>query len=160
MALFDTFKFPGGNDVKVYRKSDIIKCIDDNIIDKDVALEIVRLCELDASNFLQEGRWTGIPYIGNIRVPKAKQIWKSKETTDIIQGAKESLDRDKFLLFRKNYTREVAERIKKERYYNYVLSMNVKKYHKYYKYLLNTTSEQVAKIILYRITHLKRVGGE
>ena len=32
--------FPNGYDVRVVRKQDILDCIDDNIIDKDIALEL------------------------------------------------------------------------------------------------------------------------
>ena len=30
----DTYKFPGGYDVAVFRKQDVLDCIDKNIIDK------------------------------------------------------------------------------------------------------------------------------
>ena len=56
--MTDTYKFPGGNDVKVLRKEDIINTINCNIVDKEVALAIVKQCEIDAANFLRKGRWT------------------------------------------------------------------------------------------------------
>ena len=37
----DTYKFPGGKDVKVVRKEDIINTIKTNIVDTEVALAIV-----------------------------------------------------------------------------------------------------------------------
>ena len=50
----DTYKFPGGKDVKVVRKEDIINTIKTNIVDADVALAIVRQCEIDAVNFMRK----------------------------------------------------------------------------------------------------------
>ena len=35
--MTDTYKFPGGNDVKIVRKEDIINTISCNIVDKEVA---------------------------------------------------------------------------------------------------------------------------
>ena len=90
--MADTFKFPnGGFDVKICRRKDIIDCIDENIIDKDVALAVIDKCEFDAANFLQQGRWTGIPFIGNIRIPKSKLLEESPEQQALIQEAKERL---------------------------------------------------------------------
>ena len=82
--MSDIFKFPRGYDVKILRKSDVIASINANIIDKDVALAIVKKCEIDAANFLREGRWAGIPYIGNIRIPKGREKFLSEETQEIL----------------------------------------------------------------------------
>ena len=73
--MADTYKFPGGGyDVTVFKKQDVLDCIDKNILDKDVALAFIEQLEVDAANFLKEGRWTGIPFIGNIRIPKLRQL--------------------------------------------------------------------------------------
>ena len=78
--MADTFKFPnGGYDVTICRKKDILECIDENIIDKDVALAIVEHCEYTAADYIKEGVWAGIPFIGNIRISKTKQLLKSDE---------------------------------------------------------------------------------
>ena len=89
--MTDTYKFPGGNDVKVVRKEDIINTINCNIVDKEVALAIVKQCEVDAANFLRKGRWTGIPFIGSIRVPKRVQRMRTKEVQDLLEEAKNVL---------------------------------------------------------------------
>lgn len=69
--MADVFRFPNdGYDVTIVKKQDILDCIDENIIDKEVALSIVEHCEKTAAEFISSGRWTGIPFIGNIRIPK------------------------------------------------------------------------------------------
>ena len=61
--MADIFKFPnGGYDITVCRKQDIIDALDANVTDKEVVLAIITQCEVDATNFLKEGRWTGIPH--------------------------------------------------------------------------------------------------
>ena len=94
--MADIYKFPsGGYEVTVCKKQDILDCIDKNIIDKEVALAIVERCEIDAANFLKEGRWTGIPFIGNIRIPKLKQLEESPEQQALIAEAKANLEYNK-----------------------------------------------------------------
>ena len=40
--MADTYKFPGGGyDVTVFKKQDVLDCIDKNILDKDVALAVI-----------------------------------------------------------------------------------------------------------------------
>ena len=81
----DSYKFPGGYDVKVVRKQDIVKCIDSNIVDRETALALIEQCEIDAIKFLRQGRWTGIPFLGNLRVSKVSQLQKSKEQQEAIE---------------------------------------------------------------------------
>ena len=70
----DTYKFPGGRDVKIVRKEDIINTIKTNIVDTEVALAIVRQCAIDAVKFMRQGRKTGIPFMGTIKVPDGNLI--------------------------------------------------------------------------------------
>ena len=113
---------PEGYQVTVLRKADVLKCIDDNIIDKEIALDIVRRCEIDATNFLKEGRWAGIPFLGNIRIPKIVQNFMSEATQQLMSDAKETLDSEKYLLFRRQYATDAVKQEKYERYYKYELS--------------------------------------
>ena len=82
--MTDTYKFPGGNDVKVIRKEDIINTINCNIVDKEVALAIVKQCEVDAANFLRKGRWTGIPFMGSIKVPDVVKMSKHQNKNNLL----------------------------------------------------------------------------
>lgn len=105
-------KFPrGGYNVVVLRKEDVVQAIDDNIIDKDVALDIVRQCEIDAANFVREGRTASIPYIGT--------IYHNEPRRAIINGLvamheeKLNMSKKEYLLFKRKLA---TDRIKKLNY--------------------------------------------
>lgn len=158
--MAETYKFPGGYDVVVFKKQDIINCIDENIIDKEVALAIVEQCELDAANFLREGRWTGIPFIGNIRVPKHRLMEDNADQQAILQEAKECLDANKYVLFRKQLGEENVKHIRQERYYKYVTSIAVGRNRKLYKKLCDEKGEYYARIFLYASKNITAVDNE
>lgn len=143
------FKFPhNGYDVKVYRKEDIINCIKHNIVDKDTALEIVRQCEIDAADFLVNGKWISLPYIGNVRIPKHRQIYKSAQIQGIVEDAKENLNHEKYVLFRKQLRNDISKSVKRERYYTYTLSRMVSKNRKLFKKWIERHGELKARIML------------
>ena len=150
----DTLKFPNGYEVKVVRKADILACIEENIIDKEVALAIVKQCEIDAANFLREGRWAGIPFIGNIRIPKTTQILMTEESKEIIEEAKENLDKDKYVLFRKSYLNDIGKRVKIERYYRYEVSKFVGKNQRFFKKLAAANGDEYARFLCYTLKEL------
>ena len=157
----DTIKMPGGGyDVKVVRKEDILKCIDSNILDKDIMLAFINQFEVDASNFLSQGRWTSLPYIGTLRKNQYKETINSEEIRELDEAAKENLDRNKYILFRKNLRNDIAKAIKRERLYKYTLSQVVKKNKKFYDYLEKTKGEKIARVICYSMFELTSVGYE
>lgn len=159
--MADTYKFPNsGYDVKVYKKNDIINCINENIVDKDIALAIVEQCEIDAANFLKQGRWTGIPFIGNIRVPKLKQLEESADQKALIEEAKANLDADKYVLFRCQLGKENSKRIKQERYYRYITSIAVAKNRHLYKKLCKNKGEVYARLYLYATHNIVALDNE
>lgn len=123
----DTYKFPGGKDVTVFRKEDVINNIKCNIVDTEVALALVRQCEMDAVNFLRKGRWTGVPFIGSIRPSKVKLLNKTKEQQEALQYAKETLTNEQYVMFKKATNHENFRKIKAQKHFNYVLSMVVAK---------------------------------
>lgn len=155
----DTFNFPnGGYEIKVLRKQDVLDCIDKNIIDKEIALDIVRRCEIDAANFIRTGKWAGIPFVGNIRIPKAVQKFMSDEINDVLNDARENLDRDKYLLFRKQIGRDVAKSVEHERYYKYEVSKFVGKNLKFFKALCNIYGNAGARLICFTIRNVSIIG--
>ncbi len=146
----DTFKFPnGGYDVTICRKQDILDCIDKNIIDKDIALAIVEHCEFQAASFINEGRWAGIPFIGNIRVPKTTQALRSDENQALIEDAKNQLTKEQYVMFRKTLNKETAKQVKQDRYYRYITSIAVNKNKKLFRKLCDTKGEVYARLYLY-----------
>lgn len=159
--MADLYKFPnGGYEVEVVKKQDILDCIDENILDKDIALEIITQLEVDAANFIKEGRWTGIPYIGNIRIPKYKLLEQSSEQKELIAEAKENLDKDKYIIFRRQLTYNNKKQIKAQRYYDYVLSMAVNHNRKLFKTLSKEKGELYARIYLYSTSNVTAVDNE
>lgn len=153
--MANTYKFPnGGYDVTVLKKQDILDCIDDNIIDKEVALAIVEQCEIDAANFLMAGRWTGIPYLGNIRIPKFRQILNSPETRALIAEAKENLDADKYILFRSNLAAEAAKHSKMERYFRYEVSKFVTKNMQFYRTISERHGNNFAYVLMFTLREM------
>ena len=48
--MVDTLKFPNGYDVIVCRRDDIMDCIEKNITDKELVLEVINNCELNIIN--------------------------------------------------------------------------------------------------------------
>ena len=151
----DTIKMPnGGYDVKVIRKEDVIKCIDSNIVDKDIMLAFINQFEIDASNFLSEGRWTSLPYIGTLRKNQYKEILNSDEVKELDEAAKENLDKNKYILFRKNLRDDISKRIKRERIYKYTLSQVIKKNKKFYNYIEKTKGEKIARVICFTMFEL------
>ena len=159
--MADIYKFPsGGYEVTVCKKQDILDCIDKNIIDKEVALAIVERCEIDAANFLKEGRWTGIPFIGNIRIPKLKQLEESPEQQALIAEAKANLDYHKYVLFRTQLGKENSKHIKQERYYRYITSIAIAHNQKLYKKLCATKGEYYARIYLFASYNITSLDNE
>ena len=157
----DTYKFPGGGyDVTVFKKQDVLDCIDKNILDKDVALAFIEQLEVDAANFLKEGRWTGIPFIGNIRIPKLKQLEESPEQQALIAEAKKNLDADKYILFRTQLGKENSKHIKQERYYRYITSIAISHNRRLYKKLCEEKGEYFARIYLYASYNITSLDNE
>lgn len=159
--MSDVFKFPnGGYEVSICRKQDILDCIDKNIIDKDIALAIVEQCEMDVANFIKEGRWVSIPFIGNIRIPKNRLMEEDPEQQALIEEAKQNLEKDKYILFRKQLHIENAKSIKNNRYYNYVTSMSITKNRKLYRSISKERGEVYARIYMYSINTIVAVDNE
>lgn len=143
-------KFPnGGYIVKVIRKEDVINSIEDNITDKEVALELIKQLEIDAADFLNNGRWTGIPNLGNFRVPPAQQYFKNKQQNKLLHDAKELLDSNDYILFRKQINVENKLKVKAERYYKYICSIAANHNRKLYKQLVINYGAVYARLKLF-----------
>ena len=151
--------FPnGGYEVTVHKKQDILDCIEENIIDTDVALAIVEQCERDAIEFLNNGKWSAIPFIGNLRVPKIKEVDTNEEKQEMLKDAKEVLSSEQYLLFKKKVYGEEMTHIKFERYYNYITSILSRKYKSKFRQLCKTKGEAYAKVIMYSYNYIKVIG--
>lgn len=159
--MSDTYKFPnGGYDVIICRKKDILECIEKNIKDKEVALAIIDNCEFQAANFIKEGRWTGIPFMGNIRIPKVRELINSDEQQALINEAKENLGKEQYILFRKKLNKENAKRVSQNRYYRYITSIAVTNNRKLFRKLCATKGEVYARLFLFASHEVVAISNE
>ena len=145
---------PEGYQVTVLRKQDVLKCIDENIIDKEIALEIVRRCEIDAANFVKDGRWAGVPFLGNLRIPKIVQTFLSEDTQQLMAEAKDNLDEHKYLLFRRQFATDAVKREDRERFYKYELSKFVGKNLKFFRKLVSKQGEKLARVKCFTLRNM------
>lgn len=158
--MSEVFKFPnGGNDVTIVRKQDILNCIDENIIDKEVALAIVEQCEIDIENNILAGKWTGIPFIGSLK-PKVIKKRTTKEIQNIVSEAKIQMDKSTYVLFRKNLANDLVRQEQYNRYANYITSIAANKYKVKYRTLCKTKGESFAKIYMFLTNFILAVENE
>ena len=158
--MIDTFKFPGGKDVRVFRKEDIVETINCNIVDKEVALALVRQCETDAANFLRRGRWTGIPFMGSIKVPDVVKMANSPEQRQLIKDAAETVSKEQFVIFRRELAYNNEKRAKATRYYNNVLSIAVSKNRNLFKKMCKEKGVGYARIHFFLSASITAVENE
>lgn len=143
-------KFPnGGYSIKVVRKEDIINTIDINITDKEVALALIEQLEIDAANFINSGRWTGIPNLGSIRIPADKVILRQQRAEGLLDEAKELLKGNEYILFRNQLAAENKNKAKNNRYYKYICSIAANHNRRLYSRLCNTYNSNYAQLKLY-----------
>ena len=158
--MSEIFKFPKGYDVVVCRKEDIINCIEDNIIDKDVAFAVIDKCEKDIADLLTKGKWVGIPYLGSIRVPDSINTLYSEETKQLEESAKETLTEEQYAIFKKDLRIGIKKSTNSKRYINYITSKFTNRNRSFYKKLCNTKGELYAKCLAYTLTQIAVVGGD
>ena len=155
------FKFPhGGYSVTILRKEDVLKTIEENIIDKDIALTIVRQLEIDAGNCIKRGGWAGIPHFGNLRVPPSSKMYKDEAIKQLIQDQRETLDDKSYVLFRKDLAGEIKEREKRQRIFNYRLSKMVKRNYRAYNKMAKEKGDLYANLFFFLLGGAKVVGLE
>lgn len=157
----ETYKFPnGGYDITIVRKEDILATIDENIVDKDIMYEMIEQLEIDASNFIKEGRWAGIPYMGNIRTPEGLKLNHSKEQRLLLEDAYENLSSDKYVMFRHKLAVDNDKRIRANRYYRYIVSMAVNKNPAQFRKLAKAKGDEYARLYFYSKTMVTAVDNE
>lgn len=135
-TMSDVFKFPnGGFPVEICRKNDIIADLNIDSDKKEIVLAIVTQCEADANNVLKNGGWAGIPYLGNMRIPEYKTKFREAGNIELLETAKETLDDERYRIFKRQLNANIACDIKRERFYKYVTSCYVTKHRKLYNLL-------------------------
>ena len=154
--MADIFQFPrGGYEVEVLRKEDILNTIDDYIIVKEIALDIIKKCEQDAIDFLKQGEWVSIPFIGSIKIPDTVKLMSDDKTKELLKSAEEELDKQKYILFRRSLANDVGKRVKINRYQNYMTSKFVTNNKQLYKKLVKDFGEHIAKFLCYTLHNMQ-----
>lgn len=156
--MADLFQFPrNGYQVEVLRKEDIINTIDNFIIDKDLALDIIKKCEQDAITYLKQDKWVSIPFIGSIKIPETVKTLNDKKSQEILNSAKEELDKEKYILFRRSFSGDVGKRVKANRYQEYIASKFATNNKSFYKRLIKRYGEHIANLLCYTLSNMKEV---
>lgn len=136
--MSEIFRFPnGGYDVNVCRKDDILESINDTDIDKDIIKAVVTQCELDAINFINDGVWAGIPYVGNFRVPENVKKFEENNCKELLDVAKQTLNQNQYKAFRKELNKNIVIEVNFERFYKFLTSKFVNKHKDIYNHLFN-----------------------
>lgn len=156
-----TRKFPNTtHDVTVVRKKDVLDCIDKNITDKELALEIIKRCEIDCASFLKAGKWASIPFIGNIRIPKTIQLFKDENQIELLNDCSDTLDKEQYVMFKKQLRINNEKRVRHERVFNYTVSIMANRYSSRYKRILNSKGIHAAKIAIFSLSNLNIVNED
>lgn len=146
--MSEIYKFPGGYDVTINKRQDIIDKLSDDV-DKELISELIDNVEYQAAEYIKQERWAGIPYIGNIRIPKTILAKETEEYKQTLEEAKYTCDKYQYVAVKKrlNYNAYMAD--KHSRYFNYIASIQAKKHKQLYKHLVETKGAQFANIYMY-----------
>ena len=132
----NTRKFPRGYDVTIVRKEDVLEAIDDNIIDKEIALDLIK-----------QGRWTSLPFIGTIRYNENKKA--IIDNIDVVRQAEKTMSKQEYVMFRKKLVIDNLIENKYLRHYNYLVSMSITDNRKLYNYYVENYGESYARLMMY-----------
>lgn len=157
--MADTRKFPYSDyDVVVVERDDILKTIDDNIIDKEIAIELINSLEVRAETYLREKRRVGIPYLGNIGIPEGLSDEIKDRKKDALHYAYETMTKKQYIAFVKDIAYDDKARIKYKGFFNQILAMAVRKNKQKWTNLCRTKGENYASckmVFGYRVLPMK-----
>lgn len=152
-------QFPGaGYNVVVLRKEDVLKTIDDNIIDKSIALDLIKQCEIDAANFVKEGRTATIPYIGAICFNSPKKA--VLDSVNALHDANKKLSKKEYLLFKKRAAINKIKEIKYIKHCKFSIRTAIKSNRELYKNLVRCYSQSYANLQMYFSRNLTYIEPE
>lgn len=156
----NTRRFPGGAEVIVVNKKQVLETIDTNIVDKEIALELVTRLEQKAIQHLNNNEWISIPYIGNIRIPKHLQYLHTPEEQEIFKEAYNNLPSAEFsdAAHKQKYRLKCRENFYKENKYN--ASVNINRNKEYFKYLVDRFGESRAIFTMGALSKLQICNDE
>lgn len=149
-------KFPyGGYELVIYNREDILKSIDDNIVDKEVLTDIINHLEFDIYNTLSSGRWTGYPYLGSFKFKEFKAATKREDIQELLHAAKVVLDKSDYIAFKKKTYKDINYEINYNKLYKHTVIFNIKKNNAYYTARYKTKGEHFAKLAVFMAANAK-----
>ena len=146
--------FPNGYSVRVVRKEDIIDCLDKNVTDPEVVLEVIKHCELCAANYISNGQWASIPFMGSLKINIARKLARDK-VKEFNAGAKAYIDKEnvqeknRYYLFKKALNSDIRDRIRADSYYNYIVSLGIPRYTKQYFRVYRKCGKYAARLYIF-----------
>lgn len=148
-------KFPaiGGYNVTIVNKNDILKTIDDNIIDKEIAYEVITSLELSCQKYVSAGDSAGIPYMGKIKERLTAAIGRKHMKT--LAEAKEVLDKEHYIAFKHALFADESKRYKYNKIYKLEIARVVSHNRKQYWNYVDTIGEVKADIMFHGIANLR-----
>lgn len=154
-----TIRFPnGGYEVIVVEKEDILNTIEQNITDKEIMNELITQLELDISKFIKENKWTGVPFLGSIRVPPVKAY--NKQYQEEKNQAYLTMPKKEYIVFTRQMAFDAERIVKHNRLYKYIASMACHKNIKEYREVARKKGDTYAKLYFYFKVMVKAVDNE
>lgn len=151
-----TFRYPnGGYEFTVVRKQDILETIDANITDKDIMYEMISQLEIDSLQFLKEGKWTGFPFLGSIKVPEGVKMNNSPEQRELLNEAFNTLDKNEYICFRRQLAKSNDQKIRENKIFLSKAQMTRIKNRKLAAKLFKNYSYERAIVLLYSLFTIK-----
>ena len=77
------------------------------------------------------------------------------ELIELLKDAKETLDSDTYLLFRKGLEKDYAKQVRIERIYRYITSQVVTKNRKFYEAIVESKGEAFARLQCYTLAKME-----
>lgn len=160
----DFRRFPKGYSVRVVRKEDIIATLDANVTDKDVVLDVIKHCEVSAANYISNGRWASIPYMGSLKLNlnkiKVKNTIKEfREASDEVTDKTDAQERARYYLFKKELTAKANRELNAQRYYNYIVALGINKHPKEYERVYRAFGKVTARLYIYFLMNVVAIDN-
>lgn len=152
-------KYPNGYEFTVIDKRDVLKCIEDNIIDKDIALAIVSFCEAQACKLVGERGTASIPYFGRLETSKADRDVMTSDKKELLEEAKANLDKERFVLFRNNLYQEVHKNIRNQKIFTTTANILISRNRGLYNRMIKITGIPFAKVYFYSLYFINCVDN-
>lgn len=142
-------KFPSadGRMLLIENKESVLKTIDDNILDKEVALAIITQLEKDVQKHLEAGEDALVPYIGKIKRKVGSKVYD--ENRDVINAAKEVMSPEDFNVFKEEMMHDAVVRENQIKVFKYQTSRMANKNGKSYWHTVETLGRERANIRFY-----------